>query len=681
MDKKYLISSDKMFRYYCSEPSRIIQKIIGGDDEKWDIVFDNIEKINDEKIKATFKGKYTDNIGKEKDIGLTSGIWSNIKTSESNIIKGKKYKIIKADYKDDKINKKNLQWVSEKGWYYNPTGSKYLFHHDSNISNIVSLKIPAVISQEFVESSEEIEFVNFTEDNIGNFSTVLKKFLLNNCNWSLSNKLGYYIARKNDEIYGQISVDDTQLPIKSNLFGINNFYGKETNYVCIKNDKRRTGIFKKLFYYYLNTYNPLQTWLWTTEEEISKKYNSIGFDYLYDQNDDYYKNGKKFYMTYYKCNKIVQGVKDNCVKLTVHSQNKSYIHRGLCGIYVIINALLITYISKNNLGNNEILQNENLYNDLVNKIRILTIDFLLTTRKNLLDISIGGEYLEQINIFSSYIYRNHDIMIDIDKYEHFLINDKLPFNNKELINKINNDYKEQGGIFKFNIWDFIPKFHRNILTINNIYINIDWFDTNIIIVENSFNVDVICNSIFFNKKNINIMKNLYNLNSFIITFIIGNQGHWKCYTVNKVDKELFYYYMDSVPGNNIQNEIFEKIKMSTSYDNYDIFIKKILKCYKNLDVVGNYFNKIIDLLYEESDINKNITIDFLDEFLKTFINRLKLEKLSQRSKDREYIKIREYVRRLDKKYLPIKKLWVNNNILNNYNNLDIDENLEKIDIS
>ena len=80
-------------------------------------------------------------------------------------------------------------------------------------------------------------------------------------------------------------------------------------------------------------------------------------------------------------------------------------------------------------------------------------------------------------------------------------------------------------------------------------------------------------------------------------------------------------------------------------------------------------------------INKNITIDFLDEFLKTFINRLKLEKLSQRSKDREYIKIREYVRRLDKKYLPIKKLWVNNNILNNYNNLDIDENLEKIDIS
>ena len=177
------------------------------------------------------------------------------------------------------------------------------------------------------------------------------------------------------------------------------------------------------------------------------------------------------------------------------------------------------------------------------------------------------------------------------------------------------------------------------------------------------------------------MKNLYNLNSFIITFIIGNQGHWKCYTVNKVDKELFYYYMDSVPGNNIQNEIFEKIKMSTSYDNYDIFIKKILKCYKNLDVVGNYFNKIIDLLYEESDINKNITIDFLDEFLKTFINRLKLEKLSQRSKDREYIKIREYVRRLDKKYLPIKKLWVNNNILNNYNNLDIDENLEKIDIS
>ena len=171
------------------------------------------------------------------------------------------------------------------------------------------------------------------------------------------------------------------------------------------------------------------------------------------------------------------------------------------------------------------------------------------------------------------------------------------------------------------------------------FLNIDWLESNIIIVQDQFDNNpkfsnsIYCRDTIFNPKHLKIIRNFYKLNNFVISFIIGNKGHWKCYTVNKYKDttsgniEKQFLFLDSINGDPEQH-ISDNIKKLLVKNTYEDFIIEILKCYSlatdNTDVnyikYASYIDNMISLL-----LNYNVLkgkIPNYKDFVKKIITRI-----------------------------------------------------------
>ena len=442
--------------------------------------------------------------------------------------------------------------------------------------------------------------------------------------------------------------------IDNNAFGkdiyTNAIIGEETAGVIIANELRTTLLFSDLFYYYLNEISG-NTWLWTTDIKNIAKYNAIGYDLIYDNDGEkkligtnlitinykpLFKDGK-YYMVHLESGSIT-GTPNNTefVKIPCVNQNHdiTYIHG--CGFFVLVNSLLITFLAKqknHKINDLELLNDSELIKYFVNYMSYVFIKYAqYMVSKGISDedintyILIFGEQFATItnpeNINEHTLnYQAYDLKT-LDNITNF---DKA-FENKFYI-------KETGAIVEFK-----NDFHWNIPSppapsVEKILLNIDWLKTNVIVVQNSFdnnNVSVFCSSIMFNSKILKNLKNFYKLDNYILTFIIGNKGHWKCYTVNKykdphnsIKKQ--HLYLDSINGI-INNKIAKKIIELTSESSYEDLIINILKCYNvatseatYTEYTGYLDNMFTLLLTERSIKNK---INNYNDFVKTLITRI-----------------------------------------------------------
>ena len=181
---------------------------------------------------------------------------------------------------------------------------------------------------------------------------------------------------------------------------------------------------------------------------------------------------------------------------------------GLCGLYVLTNAIMITYIANNNID----------------------INFINNVEEHK---ALRTCILDHINKdeISFYIVRNENNITEINGIYNF-------------------------KLFQINFADQLAKYKNS------------WFNENIILVENAFSNDSIskCN-ILLKYQHIKIMKEFYTNKDFCITFMIGNNRHWKCYTVIKKNNIKKYLYIDSIPTNRPDKEMCEYIKTITNYSN------------------------------------------------------------------------------------------------------------------
>jgi hypothetical protein len=291
------------------------------------------------------------------------------------------------------------------------------------------------------------------------------------------------------------------------------------------------------------------------------------------------------------------------------NQNNIDENRDSCGIFVIVNSLLITYISK--INNDISLMNKK---DIV-EYYVKYIKFMIYKYYQFL---YYNNELEQEKI--------KDIASKLATYK--LGNDPLEYDKIKDINEFNENEKyitEANAIYDF------KGFHWNIPIKQNVFLNIDWLNTNVMIVESSFTkqpIDTICcSSVLFNLENNKKIKNFYSFNNYILTFIVGQKGHWSCYTVNKNKDTKQYLYLDSLPRNNIDNTIENKIIKLTSYSSYDEYVINVLKCYTaaandylTFNSYSSYIDNMFSLLLRESSFK--VKIPYYDQFVKEIITRI-----------------------------------------------------------
>jgi len=427
--------------------------------------------------------------------------------------------------------------------------------------------------------------------------------------------------------------------------------GYETAGVCIDNKYRNYGFLDNIFYFYLNNSSIQDTWLWTKDKD--KIYFYYGFEYLYEKSSNSpLKNLNNEYIMRYEKNKKI----NNVIEYKLNNINKEFIkiecinqttikNYNLCGLYVIMNSILITNISKYFPDRIDILNNKDITKNFISKIKELIFNYLNYLLKN-----------KNKDYYYKYFYKKNQNSINLVK------------------NNPNNIY-EANGIFKFikeinNInKDLIE--HINIINDDKYYFNTDLFNQYVIIVENSLSSigpDLTFSSpIFFNDENLKIIKNFYNLNNYIITFIIGDSNHWKCYTVNKyLNNEIKYQYIYIDSSNrSINNLIQQKIINITSCNSFEHFLEKIYTENKNI-LLNQIKNKKINIKTEYSYINlsffknskyssyfKEITNNFqdIDKIIQNELNK------QEEAKNKNlYKKINNVISTYDKnKYLPTDK--------------------------
>ena len=412
-------------------------------------------------------------------------------------------------------------------------------------------------------------------------------------------KATYYICEK-DEYLGVTSNLNSETRKQQRILQFSNrFYGgtafnsdiikHETSGTIILNKLRNSNIFSDLYYYYFNMLND-NTWRWTLDLGNLPKYKSIGWDLLYNiQGKTETINGINMVVNYLPCKTsqntyLMVHLESKQITIDpisiaserfgfkrIRSTSQNGINNKACGIFVIVNSLLITYLSKYQ-GNASILNENILISHFVKHIMFMIIKYLqyLYNKKNNIDMELlqTGDIPPTVETILS--YNNYDDSI--------------------------NYLREFNGIYDFN-----SDFHWNIPMYDSIYLNMDWLKTNVIIVENAFSADVPihCNHILFVIENIKKIKNFYNFNNYTLTFIIGNSGHWKCYTVNKIGDDKQYLFLNSLnqePEESISNKITEL----TSYEDYEDYVIKVLECFTfatNIDNYKPYENVVDTMLY------------------------------------------------------------------------------------
>jgi hypothetical protein len=417
------------------------------------------------------------------------------------------------------------------------------------------------------------ELIIYKKDNINNQLKTNISILIQNCDggkWvpeTQNNDFSGIIIRFKLNLniyYGHVCyIDSNNINniLEANVYLNSKIDGLETAAVCISKNIRERGFLDYLFYYYLNNSVIKDTWLQTIDK--NEIYFSYGFEYLYTENSNIpfkYKNSndQEIYIMRYKKNRsiIINNISINkfnkisCVKNKNDNDDKK--------LYTLINALLITNISKYFKDKVDLLFDNNLINYLI---------------------------------------------------------EQLKKNNNKNFKHINLNYKKDNILYYFNT-DLLYQYR---IIINNE----DFLD---------FKNTIYSSNIFLDDNNLKIIKNFYNLNSYILTFIILNDNP-ECYTVNKVkNKPYQYLYMSSL-DNNIDQDIEHKIISILSCESFENFLKNIYiefidknKTYTNSDVIKNleWFKTS-----KYSTFFKEITNNFIE--IDSLINNYKTLNIQQQS--------------------------------------------------
>jgi hypothetical protein len=179
-------------------------------------------------------------------------------------------------------------------------------------------------------------------------------------------------------------------------------------------------------------------------------------------------------------------------------------------------------------------------------------------------------------------------------------------------------------MFKYNqninvVYNGIPLyFNTNVILNNTINIQHDY------ILPNNF-----CDSILLDSNNLQLIKNYYNLNDYVLTFLTARIGHWHCVIVYKLSgkvKILFLSsvseYLSDINNTNIFNNIINVINKNSFVD----FINNYFNCMTTDDSLSSDFIKKIDVFMK----NARYITDFknkLIKIIKFYINPMKCKEL------------------------------------------------------
>lgn len=262
-----------------------------------------------------------------------------------------------------------------------------------------------------------------------------------------------------------------------------------------------------------------------------------------------------------------------------HNNNFNPIHSihqsssSNCGLYVFINALLITYIGIHAPDQINILRNLEIYRHLEKELTKLYYDYYHSLPTESAKDEFAIYFIDSTGNIPNFNKSRSEFVADLREMYTVPILD---------------NYEKQ-------------------ITIEFAGITLDLAELahHIIVVENSFSKDCLCNNIFINSRNISKMREFYSAKNAIISFIIGNAGHWKLYTINKIGMkhevdlpsvEYQTIYLDSMGGGPTTQFVQGINSRILQFTKFDEFFAGILECIR-----------------EEDDININATdnLDFL----------------------------------------------------------------------
>jgi hypothetical protein len=410
----------------------------------------------------------------------------------------------------------------------------------------------------------------------------------------------------------------------------------ETSGTVVTNALRGSNVFSDLYYFYFNKLKD-NTWRYTLDEGNLVKYKSVGWDLLYSNTGvtgdigvafkptiNYlpYKSPRNEYlMVHLEPKKIVipaAFVETHGFKQVPCSSQNDNGHPKLCGVYVIANSLFITYLSKFAPSKIGVLADATIVSYYVKYITYVIIKYF-----QYLIVNDPSEIDQKLFLYYS------------DARGTLLTLDKIKEASDTFVAAV--PYIGEAGAVE----QFSENFHWNIpikkFEETNILLNLDWMQTNVMMVQNSFDtrrdydVPIYCRNVLFSSENIKKLKNFYSFENYTLTFIIGNNGHWKCYTVNKIGNEKQYLFLNSIPGGPAQ-DISQKIIQLTSKSSFEDYIIEVLNCFTPATADATYasyegyLNNMLSALLRERIFKTKIPN--YDVFVKTLITRIIHEDLT-----------------------------------------------------
>ena len=473
--------------------------------------------------------------------------------------------------------------------------------------------------------------------------------LMHSCNWGrwkpdISDGGFHYILEDNTGKYlahiGYISNNDstTRQKIKSipQPYKGKRITGKETGGVCVDDSVRGKGHLSELFYAYLNDPEIQDTWLWCVEDKI-KLYTKFNFELLYDSTSGTeIKCETNFYMRYTKNKNLdvggdlieVSKLKHNSVKnINVFNQINAT-HYNLCGLYAPKNIIIMNYILKYYNNKTALLNNADVNAVFIDKLKEQFKEYMVQLQ---IKTKTKVNKLRSTRIVSR--WSEYDFSRQIrharDEYDNLYIvfNDGKDMDlNEDIMKK---DFNEMNAT-QINMFE------------NNKNIDVDfegssyYFNTNVL-KNNTINIEIsyannveFCNSVLIrNPMYLELIKNYYKLDNYVLSFLTARTDHWHCVVVNKVEKKVQILFMSSVGetvGDSENEKIFNNIISLINKNTFDDFIQEYFNCMTkdvslDLDWSNNFRNFI--------KYSKNIP-DFketLKKIIQFYINPMKCKEL------------------------------------------------------
>lgn len=271
---------------------------------------------------------------------------------------------------------------------------------------------------------------------------------------------------------------------------------------------------------------------------------------------------------------LIEGISANNLFSHLNSVRQST--SSNCGLYVLMNALLITYICRKAPANHSILLNPDIYAKLERAVLDLYYDYYMAL-----------ESKENKDRYAAYFLGPNGKIPDFSQPKDVVVTQIREISivpNLENYDRIITIQPSRG------------------VTHAAIILNIKDLFRHIIVVESAFDKDCLCNNIFTNNANLSKMKEFYDSADATISFIIGNNGHWKLYTINKATSS-------QVTGPQYQTFYLDSFGTGASASMVSGLNSKILK-YTTFD---DFKEGILDCIRAESDINisNSDNLDFL----------------------------------------------------------------------